>query len=103
MTSFDSPLNVRCVMDIEEVPLFSASFIEALACKMAWEMCEQLTQSNTKKQDCKDQYKAAISEARKQNAIQKVPQQIVEDSWITVRASGSSVGAGWGPGWGLGG
>ncbi len=100
MTTYESPVNVRCVMDTEEVPLFTPTFIEALACKMAWEMCEQLTQSNTKKQDCKDQYKLAINEAKKQNAIQKVPQQAVEDPWITCRSAGNSVGSGWGPGWG---
>lgn len=100
MTTFQAPVNVRCVMDITDTSMMHILFIEALASRMAFEMCEQLTQSNTKKQDLRNDYKMALNEAKKQNAIQKVPQIAVEDTWITCRASGGSVGGGWGAGWG---
>lgn len=103
LTTFQAPVDLRCVMDIEDTSKMHIMFIEALASRMAWELCEQLTQSNTKKADCRTDYKTAINEAKKQNAIQKVSQVPVEDTWITSRASGSSVGGGWGPGWGFGG
>ena len=60
-------------------------FREALAARMAYEMCEELTQSNTKKAELKEEYMDAIKAARKASAIQNVPQVGVEDSWITVR------------------
>jgi hypothetical protein len=100
MTVYTAPVQARIVMDIADTSLFHPMFAEALAARMAWEMCEQLTQSNTKKADLQAGYKFAINEAKKQNAIQKIPQAPVEDSWITARAT---TRAGWGPGWGSGG
>lgn len=79
-------LNVRCVMKVEDANLMHPTFREALASKLGYELAEPLTQSNTKKKACDDDYKMAIAEAKKVNAIQKVPQQAVEDRYITVRA-----------------
>lgn len=99
LSVYTAPLEVRLVMDIQDTSAWHPMFAEALAARMAWEMCEQLTQSNTKKADCQAAYKFAINEAKKQNAIQKVPQEAVEDSWITCRAS-TRAADGWGSGWG---
>lgn len=79
------PLNVRCVMRITDVNQMDISLQNAIAADMAHELCEQLTQSNTKKADAKDDYKTAIAEAKKSNAIEKVPMQSVEDEWIVKR------------------
>lgn len=97
-----APLPVKLIMDIQDTSQWHPLFLEGVAGRMAWEMCEELTQSNTKKADLQTAYNVCIREAKKQNAIQKVPQLAVEDSWITVRAAGRSIG-GWGPGWGSGG
>lgn len=86
LTSDSAPLDVRCVMKIEDTNLMDVTFREALASKLALELCESLTQSNVKKQACADDFKNAISEAKKANAIEKVPQSAPEDKWITTRA-----------------
>lgn len=86
ITNEDAPLDVRCVMKIEDTTLYDPLFDEALSAKLALELCEALTQSNTKKQTCQADYKDAIGEAKKVNAIEKVPQIAAEDRWITARA-----------------
>jgi hypothetical protein len=85
LTDYTAPLEVRCVMDIEDTTLFDATFVEALASRMGIEMAEQLTQSNKKKEACAEMYKAAIAAAKKANAIEKAPQVPVADEWLTCR------------------
>lgn len=99
ITNDQAPLPVRCVMRITDTTVFDPLFIEVLACKMASEMCEQLTQSNTKKQAAEAGYKAAILEAKRANAFENVPMIAPEDTWITARIAGSSSIGGWGIGW----
>ena len=55
---------------IRRVPTgeFDATFTEALACKLAMEACEKITQSNQKKADLATAYKEAITDARMANA-----------------------------------
>lgn len=81
-----SPLYVRYVKDETDVTVMSPLFREAHACRMALEMCEGLTQSNTKAAAIKDAYVMFLREARRVNAIQLPPQVPVEDTWITARA-----------------
>jgi hypothetical protein len=57
-----------------------------LACRLALELCESLSDSTTKKQDLKDDYKAAISLARRMNAIEQPPRRTPDSSWVNARA-----------------
>lgn len=101
VSDMSAPLSVRIVMSIEDTTKYDPCFVEAFAARMAWEMCEQVTQSNTKKADCKTAFDLAIGEAKKANAIEQVPQRPEEDEWVTARlTSGSSV-TGYGLWWGL--
>lgn len=64
-------------------------FIEAVASKIALVCCEKVTQSTEKKQDCKDDYKAAIDAARVANAFEVGPESYDSNddsySWLTAR------------------
>ena len=62
-----------------------ALFREALATKLAIEICEEIAQSNTKNADLKDDYRDIINRARKANAIENVSAEPPEDTWLTVR------------------
>lgn len=85
-TNFDAPLYLRYVSRIEDPNTMTPLFREALACKMAFQMCEALTQSNSKKADARSDYKEAIMEARRSNGIARRPQESAEDPWITGRS-----------------
>lgn len=78
-------LQLRYVADITDTTLFDSMFVEALACKMAIELCEPITQSNTKKQTLLAEYRYAIAEARRTNAIERRPQEVPDDPWVTAR------------------
>lgn len=81
-----APLNIRYVAIVTDPNLMDALFREALACRMAEEMCEEITQSNVKKADARTDYKAAIQEAKLTNALENVPEQSADSSWVTSRA-----------------
>lgn len=85
LTDEGGPLNLRYTKKVEDVSLMDPLFQEVLSCRMAIEMCEELTQSNSKKESLKDDYKNAVREARRSNAIERIAQQPPEDEWVTVR------------------
>ncbi len=85
LTNESAPLYVRFVADVTDPNVMSPIFREALACKMALEMCEKLTQSNTKKGAIAQDYDLEIKRARKANAFEVVPQTSPDPSWITAR------------------
>ncbi|MBA1364044.1 hypothetical protein [Burkholderia gladioli] len=85
LTNLPAPLNVRYARDINDPNLFDATFEESLACKLAIEACEDLTQSSTKKGDVKAEYDDAIKSAIRVNAIERPPQQLAESEWIIAR------------------
>lgn len=84
-TDMTAPLEIRYIADVTEVSTMDALFREALAAKIAIEICEQITQSNTKKAALLAEYKDIIAQARKVNAFEKIAQTPPEDSWITAR------------------
>lgn len=85
VTGESAPLNIRYVARIEDPNLMDALFREALALRIAKELCEELTQSNTKYQLVEQDYRAALREAMNTNAIEQPVQDPPEDTWITVR------------------
>jgi hypothetical protein len=85
LTDDAAPLEVRYVARITDPNLFDAEFVEAVAAKLAEEICEEITQSNTKKEVAKRDYKDAISRARKTNAFESLSAEPPEDSWIAAR------------------
>ena len=60
-------------------------FVDMLAAKLAWQMCEKLTQSNMKKADIMAEYKDAKRTARRINAFENQPTRAPEDTWVSVR------------------
>jgi len=85
-TNDSAPLQIRYVRQVTDPNEMDALFRESLSARMASEMCEQLTQSNTKKQLLDGGYKSTIAEARRTNAIENISAEPPEDTWVTVRA-----------------
>lgn len=79
------PIYIRYIYRVEDTSLFDALFIDALATKIALELCEELTQSNTKKEILKADYIDTIRRAKRANAIESISAQPPEDEWVTVR------------------
>lgn len=85
LTNEAAPLKIRYVAQITDTGQWDAAFTESFACRLAAEVCERLTQSNTKKQIAWDEYKQAVSMAVRANAIESAPEPIPDDAWVLAR------------------
>lgn len=74
-TNMSSPLDYEYVAQITAAGSFDALFVEALACRLASDACEELTQSASKQQAAEIQYRRAISEARRVNSLYEPPRR----------------------------
>jgi hypothetical protein len=85
VTDWSAPLKIRYIKRVEDASQFDALFCEVLACDLAFNACEALTQSNTKKEAAKADLRTAIIEAVRANAIELPPSHLPDDSWIMSR------------------
>lgn len=85
LTDFTDPLKIRYVRDITDPGTFDALFVEVFASKLAYEACYTITQSREGQNSAMTDYKLAVLEAVRANAIEKPPQGIPDDSWMLGR------------------
>lgn len=85
LTDFQAPLKIRYVARISDTQSWDSCFVEAFASKLAYETCEEITQSNTKKQEAAADYKEAIRSAKRMDAIENPPEPFGDDSWLLSR------------------
>ena len=81
-------LNLIYLRRISDTSLYPPVFIEALAARLAAEMCESITGSTSKRETAWNEYRGALSEARRINALGLPPQMIQDDSWVLSRHFG---------------
>lgn len=79
------PIVFRFGADLAAVPLMDTMFCEGLACRIAAEVCEELTQSVEKIQTVASAYKTFMGEARTVNGIETGATEPPEDDYITCR------------------
>lgn len=84
-TDLSSPLDLEYVAQITDTGAFDALFAEALAARLAADAAEELTQSNSKKEAALFTYRKTLSEARRVNAIQRMPRRRASGSWFESR------------------
>lgn len=85
LTSLGAPLKIRYGYRVQDPNQWDPLFREALACRIAAELCEDLTQSDTKKQNAWADWKRAINTAISVNAIERIPQMPPDDQFIISR------------------
>lgn len=85
LCDYTAPLKIRYVRDVTDEGTFDALFNVSFAARLAYETCEQITNSNTKKQSIRQDYSDAIKIAARTSAIEKPPQLIGDDSWMMTR------------------
>lgn len=95
LTNDGDTLEVRYIAKITNPALFDPCFVEMLACKIAWQCCEKITQSNTKKVAIMEEYREHRAEARKTNAFELPSQPEPVDSWLAARQTGQLVNQEW--------
>ena len=76
----------RFAADVADPTKFNPMFCEGLGSRIAFEICEPLTQSAAKLQAIASEYKNFMSEARTVNGIETGPTYPPEDDYISCRA-----------------
>lgn len=82
LTDIAAPLKLRYVAQVTDPNGWDVNFREALACRLAAELAEDLTQSNQKRQLAWEEYKQALVRAVRSNAIERIPVPIGDSPWI---------------------
>lgn len=99
LTDYPAPLKVRYIRRVDNFGLLDPLFVEVLACKLAMEAAETLTQSGQKREMAHKEYEWSVSEAVRLDAIENPPDELQWGSWIDSResapttASGASAGS----------
>jgi hypothetical protein len=93
LTDLPAPLKVRYIRRVDNFGVLDPLFVEVMACKLAFEACETLTQSGSKKQSAGEEYSFAVSEAVRQDAIENPPDELPWGAWLDSReAQGTYAG-----------
>ena len=81
LTDEASPLQIRYVYRVTNSGLFPSMFVQSLACRLAAEVAEDLTQNLSKRQQAWEERTQAIREAKRANMIERPPQRVGVLSW----------------------
>jgi len=85
LTDAGSPIYIKYIKRVTNTGEFDPLFVEAFATRLAYEGCEFITQSNTKKDLLFRDLQVSIERAYASDAIQETPVFRQEDSWIVIR------------------
>jgi hypothetical protein len=85
LTDEGTAINLRYISRISDEGEMTALFAEVFATQLAYEACEEVTQSNTKKQLLMDELRKMIDIGYRSDAIEQPPDTLPEDEWITER------------------
>lgn len=85
LTDFTAPLKIRYLRRITNSGDFDACFVEVFAYDLAFEACEAITQSTTKKESLRQGKREEILDAIRANSIELPPQVVADDAWIASR------------------
>lgn len=85
LTDEGAPLQFRYITSAKTPDQYDASFPMVLASRLAYEMAEDSTQSNSKRELAARDYKDALMAALVANAVEVPAKTQVDDSWIMAR------------------
>lgn len=85
LTNTSGPYDLRYTSDVAAEVKWDPLFYDAFAIALAIDLCEVITNSTSQRLDLEQQYKDAISRAKKANAFEQLPQQPSDPSFITAR------------------
>lgn len=85
LTDEGPSLNVRYQIREEDPNQYDAVLFEVMAARLSYELCEELTQSNTKKQLLFEDYRQIFLRGKMQDAQEGSATDFAEDEWVNVR------------------
>ena len=80
-----APLNILYLYAVADPGRLPPAFVEALSSKLAFDICEDLTQSNAKKAATAQLFSADLAKAKRINGAQQQPDAYPVFSWLAAR------------------
>lgn len=84
-----APIGIRYIADVEQPALWDDLFVEAFACRLAFQIADRITGDRGRKSDAWNAYRAALAEAKRVDARENPQVPYPASSWETARWSGS--------------
>jgi hypothetical protein len=78
-------LYIRYIREVTDPNEYDALFVDAVAARLAYELAEALTQSNTKRDAAWQEYQDGLLRAKRADAQENPSSTFVEDDWVSVR------------------
>jgi hypothetical protein len=85
LTNEGTVLNIKYISQITDEGSFSATFVEAFATRLAFEACEEITQSNTKKSVLGQEYESILKQSYQVDAKENPVEDLEDDDWLIAR------------------
>jgi hypothetical protein len=85
LSDWAAPLSIRYIKQITDPNAMDALFQEAWSNRMAFDICEVITGSNTKKESLRESFKDIMAEARRTGGLELLPVEARETDWISRR------------------
>lgn len=85
ITDDDAPLYIKYIHDVDTPALYDDLFVEAIACKMAYEMCREITGSSEQKAQLYRDYNDALGWAAGITMRERVVRETPESVYLTAR------------------
>ena len=85
LSDASAPLDILYLYDVVDAGRLPPHAVEALARWLAYDLAEDLTQSNTKKQDAAQALGVALTRAKRINGMQKQPEPYPAFSFLQAR------------------
>lgn len=86
VSAFSDTILLRFIADVQDVRLMHDMFCEGLAARIAFEVCEAVTQSTSRRQLIAQTYQKMMTEARTVDAIEEGSTELPLDEWLACRA-----------------
>ena len=85
LTDNEAPLNIRYLARVTNPGKYSATFVAALAARLADEVCETITKSTTKREGLMREYLLKLKQARRVDGMGRATQPPADGSWNDAR------------------
>ncbi len=85
LTDGTGELSIRYVKDETDTEKYDGALTEAMALRLAAEVCERVTNSRSKRELLLAEYEQVVMDARASDGEEGSPAEFEEDDWITAR------------------
>lgn len=80
-----APLQIRYIKRETDANQYDALLVSVLAARLAVDLVEELTQSNTKMEAQRDRYQVLLDQAKAADGQEQSPMEFEEDDWLDAR------------------